>query len=685
MPNDTRIPNTHSPEEVRRAFASVRKKADILNDGAIGEVLVGTGAGILPAWGTELTALTKLTVDDITIDGAVISSGTGAISFVNENLTTTGTIAGINVTSGADPGHTHTIYLKADGSVELTGDMAVVPGVTIDGRDLRLDGQDLDLLVQIIGKMKVDSSATVGYLGAASNDGVLRTSTGITFTDGGNFVTLTTNDGEIHHGSLAGIGDDDHTAYHTDGRAATWLSAGHETTYNHANFATAYGWGNHAGLYDAAGTAAAAVSTHESTYNHANYDIAYGWGDHAAGGYLKADGTVPLTADWATGVFSIIATDHIFIRADYRNLYFGESNDATIYYNGTHLYINPQVVGSGKLYVQAGDLELESGRVYIKNNTLHVGGNGTNTTAKVYASLNTTDTSQPLQGVLGAVNYGSSGSGNMTNVLYGGYFQVDVNGTYDGDISKVFSFYGITSHYGSGTLAEQIGVQGRAHSPANKGPITDQYGVIAWASGHATARVTNSYGLYVKDVSHADTLNYAIYTNAGLVHLGDAVEILGDLTFVGAGSGMVYGAIYSYDVNDTVDLVAGIGNKVQITSFTTNGPSNLTTPAHGTDDITIVKSGDYAVKICIHAESDGGAARQVGFGVYTNNGTVQYQALHAHQDFAGGGGETHSVSICGIATFSAGDTVEIWAWNTSGATDIIIDDISFSVLQVGGD
>lgn len=40
------------------------------------------------------------------------------------------------------------------------------------------------------------------------------------------------------------------------------------TTIDESNWNTAYGWGNHAGLYDAAGTAAGAVSGHESTYNH---------------------------------------------------------------------------------------------------------------------------------------------------------------------------------------------------------------------------------------------------------------------------------------------------------------------------------------------------------------------------------------------------------------------------------
>ncbi|KKK91296.1 hypothetical protein LCGC14_2714390, partial [marine sediment metagenome] len=84
----------------------------------------------------------------------------------------------------------HTQYLLVDGSRNLTGNWSIDPGITIDGRDIRLDGQDLDTLVSNIGKVKVDTGATSDFLGAASGDGVLRTSTGISYADGGNFITL---------------------------------------------------------------------------------------------------------------------------------------------------------------------------------------------------------------------------------------------------------------------------------------------------------------------------------------------------------------------------------------------------------------------------------------------------------------------------------------------------------------
>jgi len=38
--------------------------------------------------------------------------------------------------------------------------------------------------------------------------------------------------------------------------------------------------------YDVKGQATSTLSSHTSTYNHANYDTAYGWGNHASAGYL---------------------------------------------------------------------------------------------------------------------------------------------------------------------------------------------------------------------------------------------------------------------------------------------------------------------------------------------------------------------------------------------------------------
>ena len=129
MGNTRRIPNADSESEVRSAFQRLDSDVTTLEDGtmsvdaiaAVGslivkdsditkksydefsqgtnnQVLVSAGVGVIPVWTTDLDGLTLLTVDNITINGAEITSDTGAISFGNENLTTAGTITGGKVT-----------------------------------------------------------------------------------------------------------------------------------------------------------------------------------------------------------------------------------------------------------------------------------------------------------------------------------------------------------------------------------------------------------------------------------------------------------------------------------------------------------------------------------------------------------------------------------------------------------
>jgi len=48
---------------------------------------------------------------------------------------------------------------------------------------------------------------------------------------------VTQHQAAIDHGSIAGLADDDHSQYHTDARAASWLAANHENTYAHSDIA----------------------------------------------------------------------------------------------------------------------------------------------------------------------------------------------------------------------------------------------------------------------------------------------------------------------------------------------------------------------------------------------------------------------------------------------------------------
>lgn len=92
-----RIPQTASATEVRQAFQKLTGQTDVILEGTTGQVLIGQGVGTAPVWTKSLTALELLTVDNITINGAAITSDTGAISFGDENLTTTGLFNGVDV------------------------------------------------------------------------------------------------------------------------------------------------------------------------------------------------------------------------------------------------------------------------------------------------------------------------------------------------------------------------------------------------------------------------------------------------------------------------------------------------------------------------------------------------------------------------------------------------------------
>jgi len=518
---DHRIPNTHSPEEVRRAFARLNNQADIIDQGAVGQVLVATGVGSLPAWGTELTSLTKLTVDNITIDGATILSDTGAINFGDENLSTTGSI---------------------------TGGSLVVDNITVDAATITSDTGAISF-----GDENLSTTGTIAGVNVTSgaDPGHTHTATSIT----------------LDHHSLTGLGDDDHSQYHTDARAVTWLSNNHESTYNHVNYDTAYSWGDHAGLYESAG----AVAAHESTYNHANYDTAYGWGDHAGlyevtgsiathaaisdahhtkytdaeaitaikgdaswnatnwdtaygwgdhalGGYLKADGTVPLSADWTTGAHSIIGSDHWYLRADNAKLFFGAADDAEIYYSGVNLVINPLAVGSGGLAMPVG------ARFAIGV----TGGVSTTENAGCDIYRAETDLTKVGVGIRSDFQFGPSGAGNTTKAMYAFYYRCDTNGSWTGNhtATGIYGAYGIFRHQGSGDLDNAYGANYRMFIRPGAGNITNGYGIkLELVDQSSAGSFGNTYGLQIIGAGLGTSNAFAIHTDGGVIYSAGDVGI----------------------------------------------------------------------------------------------------------------------------------------------------------------
>lgn len=145
----------------------------------------------------------------------------------------------------------------------------------------------------------------------------------------------------------------------------------------------------------------------------------------------------------------------------------------------------------------------------------------------------------------------------------------------------------------------------------------------------------------------------------------------------------VYGSVYVKN-NGAATVIGGVGiaNKAQYTGFAATGPSNLTVPSAANDDITTTYAGDYLVMASITARTVGAGADQVVFSIWKNNGAVEQISLLAQQRFAGGGADLRSISISGIETFAAGDTVELWLYNQTAANNILITDCNLTIKRI---
>ena len=168
----------------------------------------------------------------------------------------------------------------------------------------------------------------------------------------------------------------------------------------------------------------------------------------------------------------------------------------------------------------------------------------------------------------------------------------------------------------------------------------------------------------------------------GTLYADAAVEIVGDAKFTTAGGGWPFGEIYEKDNTNTMSVSSAAFT--QVLDFAFDGQSNQCTPDHTNDHITIDIAGIYLITCSISAESTAGLGHAVDFCVGKNNGGTLFNNVHAHRDLAGGGGDKGSISLSGIVSLSAADTIELWATTDSvPALDIIVGDCTLSVVQIG--
>ena len=211
----------------------------------------------------ELTTETTIAADDFLAMVDVTDNGSGKITFANLestlnhdslagfvanehiNHTSVTLTAGTGLTGGGDISANRSFALSWLGIESLADPNAnnllgwddtdgAVKFLTI-GANLSYDhathtlsaagGADSE-------KVKVDAAATADYIGAASNDGVLRTTTGSSYADGGNYVTL----GLSHLGieSLADPNDNQLVGWDDTDGAMKFIDLGTGLSYDHA-------------------------------------------------------------------------------------------------------------------------------------------------------------------------------------------------------------------------------------------------------------------------------------------------------------------------------------------------------------------------------------------------------------------------------------------------------------------
>ncbi len=123
-----------------------------------------------------------------------------------------------------------------------------------------------------------------------------------------------------------------------------------------------------------------------------------------------------------------------------------------------------------------------------------------------YHNTEATGTNSIITTAVGVLAYAGCRSSNSTITT-----AIGVQGQY------THSTTGTTLATGASLYATTPGLS------AAVGVVTNSFGLRVENHGHA--KVVNAYGIYVNAQSAATTLNYALYTNAGLVHFGDTVDL----------------------------------------------------------------------------------------------------------------------------------------------------------------
>jgi hypothetical protein len=142
-----------------------------------------------------------------------------------------------------------------------------------------------------------------------------------------------------------------------------------------------------------------------------------------------------------------------------------------------------------------------------------------------------------------------------------------------------------------------------------------------------------------------------------------------------------YAGIYAVG-NSTQTTITTAGVKAQVTIFDTNSPAYGLVPDNTQDHITVDRAGDYFVAVSATVNSVAGAASRFEMTAQKNNGAAALGGIHCDRNIAGGGGVSGVISMSGIVTLAASDTVEVWIENETNTQNYIVEDIDLSVMRL---
>jgi len=201
----------------------------------------------------------------------------------------------------------------------------------------------------------------------------------------------------------------------------------------------------------------------------------------------------------------------------------------------------------------------------------------------IYVSVVLTDTDNSGKAALRAECQAAKTSAAMTSAGWGVYGQIILNSTNtqnwthaDAGLRAVCGYVG-TESGSTGTVSNATSLFTFANI-ADAATITNLHGVNICTPTVAGSKVTNLYGLYICDQNAGATLNYAIYTNAGIVRLGGTLNLA---TCAAAGTDtdkfLVLDSGGNVDYRTGAEVLSDIGGAAVGESTTVTSPLVLTT------------------------------------------------------------------------------------------------------------